>query len=280
MRKLIIALAALVALASCGPKEQKVMARFVPERCDDFVWENDYIIYRAYGPGLEWETISPGFDLWVKNVPELVADSWYEMELTGVQTYHLNHDGHGKDCYKVGRSLGAGASAPVVSGELVLSPKNYASWEIISSEPSKVVFALTYAPWQVGSDMVGLRKVITVEAGTRFCSVEDEYTGDFETLTVAAGVICHNVLESRVFPGGFAIWEEASDQGHEPEDGLIGLAVVMPEADSVTLEGPSGHAVALKTIHKGEKVSYRFGSVWSKAEIKTAQDWFNYVTIN
>ena len=55
MRKIILAIAALAAFAACSPKaeEAKVHARYVPERMDDFVWENDLVCYRVYGKALE-----------------------------------------------------------------------------------------------------------------------------------------------------------------------------------------------------------------------------------
>ena len=82
-------------IASCAPKEQKVMARFVPERSDDFVWENNYVCYRAYGEALEGNPTSPGFDIWVKTPGALVADERYRMELEEGLSYHIDH-GNGK----------------------------------------------------------------------------------------------------------------------------------------------------------------------------------------
>ena len=44
MKRFAVLLLALTALAACKPApEQKVMARFVPERSDDFVFENNLI---------------------------------------------------------------------------------------------------------------------------------------------------------------------------------------------------------------------------------------------
>ncbi|MBV5342917.1 DUF4861 family protein, partial [bacterium] len=37
-------------------------ARFVPERKDDFAWENDLAAYRMYGPALANEKPSNGVD--------------------------------------------------------------------------------------------------------------------------------------------------------------------------------------------------------------------------
>lgn len=288
MKRFFVIAALAAAVASCSSPEQKVMARYVPERADDFIWENDCIIYRAYGEKLEGETLSPGFDIWVKNTPELVANKWYEQELSGVKTYH--HDaGEGKDCYKVAVSLGAGASAPIVDGLFHFPTTNYRDWEIVSENPTKVVFALIYPAWNVNGNSVSLRKEITVETGSNFCQVTDYYSGDFETLTIAAGITRHEkvsedgnvsdaVEESLVTKDRFAFWEAASDQSVEPEDGKLGLGFIMPQTDSIVFNGPCGHALGYKTIKNGESLSYSFGCTWSKGNIQNWEDWANYVT--
>ena len=52
MKRILVLLAAAAALCACS-QEKKVMARFVPERSDDFVFENNLIAGRFYGKALE-----------------------------------------------------------------------------------------------------------------------------------------------------------------------------------------------------------------------------------
>lgn len=271
--------AAILVLASgCTAKspEKRAMARYVPERMDDFVWENDLICYRAYGPALEGNPTSPGFDIWVKLPGKLVADEWY-LEAQNDENYY-HHDHGGKDCYKVAVSLGGGASAPYLDGELVYPDHNWNSWEIIEDSDDQVCFELNYAAWKVGEMSVSLRKRITVTAGSYFCKCEDFYSGDFDTLTVAAGVFTHQVEKQLLLEDRFAIWEEASDQSIEPEDGMLGVAVMMEGAESVMpIFSQKPHLVCTKTIAQGESVTYYFGSCWSKGDIATAQEWFDKV---
>jgi hypothetical protein len=51
-----------------------VYGRHVPERYGDFGWESDRIAFRMYGKELEWETVSPGIDVWVKKVRYPIVD--------------------------------------------------------------------------------------------------------------------------------------------------------------------------------------------------------------
>lgn len=289
---LVVALGVML-YSCCCPKEKVVMARFVPERADDFVWENKLVAYRAYGQALEHELISPGFDVWVKDSARLCANEWYEMDINKRGSYHAYH--RGKDCYKVAVSLGAGASAPVVDGKFVFPSTNYRSWEIIQEKNDKVVFSISYPEWNVGGKMIGLTKTITVTPDTYFFKCVDSYTGDFDSLTVAAGLLRHSivdkesgiirsqVVEQMSDENMVVLWEEASDQSHEKEDALTGVAVYMPNADcavigqdvneTVLANSLENHALTYKTIRAGESIEYYFGSCWSKGDIKTFEAW-------
>ena len=91
MKKILFFLMALT-LVGCSPKEQqpKVYGRYVPERKDDFAWENEYAAFRLYGPALKPENPSNGVDLWLKNSPALVIDTMYGRELKDHRPYHIN----------------------------------------------------------------------------------------------------------------------------------------------------------------------------------------------
>lgn len=283
MKKILAIASAVLCMISCcnTAEEAKVMARFVPERADDFIWENDLVCYRAYGEALEGNPTAPGFDVWVKTPGALVANERYRLELEENLSYHIDR-GNGKDCYKVAVSLGAGASSPVVDGEIIYPATNYRSWEIVDSTATEVSFILHYPAWEVDGHQVALDKKITVTAGSYFCKAEDIYSGDFDTLTVAAGIFNHTPEDpdqtTVLGDNRLAIWEHASDTSIEPEDGMIGVAVVMPGAESICpLEANKPHLVATKTIVPGETLTYWFGSCWSKGEIKTAEEWIELV---
>ena len=139
MKRLLAIASLLLALAGCQTTpETQVMVRFVPERSDDFVFENNLIAGRFYGEALEGNPTSPGIDIWVKLPGRLVANEWYKGAMEDPDYYH--HDHGGKDCYKVAVSLGGGASSPLIDGKLCYPATNYRSWDIVESSPKKVVF--------------------------------------------------------------------------------------------------------------------------------------------
>ncbi len=282
MKHILTFLAAALLLAGCtSTPEQKVMARAVPERADDFVFENNLIAGRFYGKALEGNPTSPGLDIWVKLPGKLVADEWYKGAQEEPDFYHHNHGG--KDCYKVAVSLGGGASVPFIDGKLCYPATNYRSSELLETSPEKVVFALHYPEWEAAEGvMVSLDKKVTVCADSYFTAVEDCYSfSGADSLTIAAGFKLHSAQETvaETFDAAdrCAIWEKASDQSIEAEDGMIGVAVILPGAEKVCSCPELDHALLLKTIVSGQSVSYCFGSCWSKGDVKSHEDWFDLV---
>ena len=91
------------------PFPSKVSARYVPERLDDFAWENDKVAHRTYGPALgapaepgsgKEVLVTSGLDIWFKRVDYPVVDRWYNK---GHDHYH-HDEGEGMDmCNARGR---------------------------------------------------------------------------------------------------------------------------------------------------------------------------------
>jgi len=287
MKRIALLFIVAAAIAACAPKEKevKVMARAVPERADDFVFENNLIAGRFYGKALEGNPTSPGVDVWVKLPGALVANDWYAAAVAeggDANYYHKDHGG--KDCYKVSVSLGGGASVPFVDSTLCYPATNYRSCEVLSEGPEEVVFVLHYPEWKAGERTVTLDKKVTVLSDSYFCKVEDTYTFAGDSLEIAAGVFRHaengsiDVDEAESFGGDYyALWEHASDQSVEPEDGMVGTAVILPGADKVQLVDGGSHGVCLKKVASGQPLEYWFGSCWSKGEIPAANLWFDLV---
>jgi len=286
MKKLFLISLAVLTLAACSPKqkEARVMARAVPERMDDFVFENNLIAGRIYGKALEGNPTAPGIDIWVKMPGKLVANEWYAAAQSEPEYYHHNH-GDGKDCYKVSVSLGGGASVPYIDGKLCYPATNYRSYEIVEQTADKVVFVLHYPEWEAAEGVkVALDKKITVSADQYFSKVEDLYTfsGEgVESIPVAAGVFRHpsqeTIAEECSLSDRYAIWEKASDQSIEAEDGMVGVAVYVPGCEKVLVTEDGSHGLCVKNIKSGEPFTYYFGSCWSKGDVKTAANWFNMV---
>jgi len=246
----------------------KAYGRFVPERLDDYAWENDKVAFRAYGPALETAPgemlATPGFDTWVKCVDTLVVDARYKRG-----NYHHNY-GDGMDCYKVGRTLGAGASAPYVNDTLWLS-RNFTAWETLDNGPIRTTVKFAYAPFRVADKEVSLTKTISLDAHSHFNRIENVYEGDFTTLPVAAGFVRHDVKGLSSTENWLGFYEAASDSKQPEEDGDLYLGVILPGADFRA--EAAGHAIAIAEVENGVPMTYYAGSGWSQGGVEDMPDW-------
>lgn len=242
--------------------------RFVPERADDFAWENNRIAHRVYGPALEATgEISNGIDVWLKRTDSLVIDRWYA---PGTD-YHTDR-GEGLDCYKVGRTLGAGAMAPYEKDSLWLG-RNFVSYRVLDNGPVRVAFQLDYAPFRVDTVLVAERRTISLDANTHFNRITEEYTGDFERLKVAAGVVLRgpggrvlDILNKPIKVVGY--WEPLNTD-NEPDNGYTTIGLVFP--CEITVETGWGHLLASTEIPAGRPFTYQMGAGWSKSDVPTPE---------
>lgn len=258
-------------LPSSNKAESKVYARFVPERFDDFAWENDRIAFRMYGPALQAKgEISSGVDVWVKSVRDLVIDKWYKLD-----DYHADH-GEGLDYYKVGPSRGCGGLAVVDDGKIVVS-KNFTNWKIIANGPLRTIFELNYASLDIDGKSVTETKRITLDAGSNLNRFESTFTGDdLNELLCAAGIVQRDepgVFTADKITGIMSYWEPP-----HPEHGSIGCGIVCDPKIVADISRKDGHYWMQLNATIEKAVVYYAGACWSKGlDFNDADEWKVYL---
>lgn len=246
----------------------RTFARYVPERLDDFAWENDKIAFRAYGEALEGTSGDAyGFDVWVKRTTDLVIDRRYTHG-----DYH-NDLGDGLDYYKVGLTLGAGNNAPIGKSGIAYS-KNYHRYRILENGPLRTVFVLEYDPWLVDGTEVQADKKFTIEAGSQFYKLETTYYFDGkDELAVAVGIVDRPGKGTTFLDeqnGILAYWEP-----QHGKDGTTGIAVIGADLSEMSLQAEQW--ITQTKVTSGKPLVYYVGATWDKAgEITNAQQWINY----
>ncbi len=285
MRRMCFLLLAVSLLAACGQgydQKNKVSAFMVP-KSSDFVFENDVVCFRIHGEGVEDVLVTPGIDVWVKKPGALVARKWCHDDLRKKTRMEDDHDGMGRDCFRVGRTLGAGGSALLIDSTLVFPQVNYRSADILRHTADEFTFVLHYPGWKFGANQeVWLDKQITIKAGSNFCKVIDYYNGYFDEVTVAAGIALHDGAEafSDTLSNGVSLianWEYPSADNVTPEYGMIGTSVFSQEADSVIINGPGNNAVITKNVAPDEPFVYYIGSCWSLGNVSDKESWISLV---
>lgn len=262
-------------------------ARYVPERLDDFAWENDRIGHRTYGPALAAPAagtgkevlVTSGLDIWVKRVRYSIVDRWYNK---GHDHYHKD-EGEGMDLYNVGPSRGCGGIGvwDPATKQLYVSG-NYKTWKVIANGPVRAVFELTYDTWMANGVMVSETKRFTVDAGHNLDLIESTFA-----MTNAKEVVI-----------GIGLNKTPTDKGQDPHitttpnpvdasitqwvvqksNGDLGTAVVADPAAFQGFAADDRNELVLAKAVAGQPLRYLAGAGWSKAgEFTSAEAWNAYV---
>ena len=256
-------------------KEQfKAYGRFVRERSDDFAWENDRIAHRMYGTALETWKLEPltssAVDVWVKRVRRLVINDWYM-----VDNYHTD-TGEGADFYSAGTSRGCGGTGIWENGKLFVS-RNFTNSKVIANGPIRVMFELTYAPWDANGHMVSEVKRVTLDAGQNFDRFESYYKTDSGgPVTCAIGIKKWpgSNLQSNRKDGWLRTWEPLQ----KGQGGNLGCGIIIDPAAIVDVtEGGGNYLVVAKTPADQPAVYYA-GFGWDRSgDFAGVTEWDAYV---
>ncbi|HWL17135.1 MAG TPA: DUF4861 domain-containing protein [Opitutus sp.] len=266
----------------------KAFARYIPERLDDFAWENDKIAHRTYGPALaapdtekrgKEVLVTSGLDVWCKRVSYPIVDRWYNK---GHDHYH-HDEGEGMDMYQVGPSRGCGGTG-IWDGTTLAVGRNYKTWKIIANGPIRAIFELTYDAWDAHGRQVAETKRFTVDAGHNLDLIESTFKladGAANELTVAVGLN-----------------KNPADRGQDPQiqvsrskenasltqwvvqktNDSLGTAVVMDPAAFAGFAEDERNLLVLAKAKPGKPVRYLAGAGWSRAgEFTSEQAWNDYV---
>ena len=242
----------------------KTYGRYVPERLDDFAWENDKIGHRTYGPALAAPVVpgvpkevlvTSGLDVWCKRVNYLIVDRWYNKG----HDHYPKDEGEGMDMYQVGPSRGCGGTGVWVGKTL------YDAWDAAGTQVSEV-------------------KRFTVDAGHNLDQIESTFTvaaGGPKEITVAIGLNktpadknqdASVALTSSAATGTLTQWVTQKTNGE------LGTALIMPTGAFVGFAADALNELILAKATSGQPLRYYAGAGWSKAgEFKSQADWNAYV---
>ena len=260
--------------------ESKVMtySRFVPERIDDYAWENNKVAFRAYGPVAqqlveqhkEGGTLSSGIDLWFKKVDYSIIDSWYKKNVETPGYYHIEH-GEGYDPYHVGASRGTGG-AGIWENDSLQVAKNYISYKTIAKGPLRTVFELTYAPWS--SYGVHETKRISLDLDSNFSKFEISLRSDKKIPNYTLGITLHEKkgeVNINKVKGWFRHWE-AIDSSFVGEGIVLNPAIINTAFanDSKTPDQSN----LLIVLNPETKYTYYAGFAWTGSkQVSDVTEW-------
>lgn len=252
------------------PVVPRAHARFVPERLDDFAWENDRVAHRVYGPAIMSDAreklVSSGIDLWSKSAHKLVQDAWYRGG-----DYHKDK-GEGLDFYHVGKTRGCGGLG-VYDGKQLHTSRNFSGWKVLADGPLRTVFELKYDAWDAAGRQVTETRRISLDAGSNFSRVESVFgSPQAAPLTIGVGIVQREGQGHYAQGQGYmSYWEPAAG-----DNGSNACAVIVPAVAAYAVS--EGHYLALAGAQPKQSFVYHLGGAWSKSgDFADARAWEAYV---
>lgn len=259
---------------------RSVMAygRFVPEREDDFTWENDKVAFRIYGPSSGGQGPVSGVDPWFKKVDYSIVDKWYAEHMEG-QSYHEDN-GEGHDIYHVGPSRGVGGTAIWVDG-VAYPAAMYKSYEVHENGGEVVEFTVQYE-WDTPLGAVAESKTISLALGSQLYQVNSVFTldGELASLPIAIGLATHDeaaAVSSNRDTGRISAWEVMQGNG-------VGTGVLMATGRTQEIlhvpseEKDASHIWLITASDDDGGLSFSAGFAWEAAgEISSSDQWNEYL---
>lgn len=264
--------------AAAAEPETMAFGRFVPEREDDFAWENDKVAFRVYGPSSSGKGQVSGVDAWLKKVPYSIIDKWYAGHQEGI-SYHKDH-GEGYDPFHVGDSRGVGGTAIWVDGVAWPAGK-YDSYEVLESGGETVSFRLQYA-WDTPLGAVTESKTVTLALGEQLYRAESMFTLDGEpaSLPIAIGLTTHDEKAQVSGNGelGRISTSEVIDEQAVWTGALLDPARTLEVVHVPSEEKDASHIWLLTTTSEQGELGFRAGFAWEAAgDIASFEHWNDYL---
>ena len=260
-------------------------SRIVPERTDDYTWENDRVAFRTYGPEAErlvvagepGGTLSSGIDAWFKRVEYPIIDKWYAANDKEPGYYHIDH-GEGYDPYHVGASRGIGGTGVWMQDSIYVS-RNFISYKRIATGPIRTVFELSYAPYEVKGQQIQETKLISLDLGSNLSRFEVSFNSDQELPNAVVGITLHDQkgeVTSAPEQGWVRYWEPMD--GSELGLGLVMDPEVIQEVKERRTSTPDQSHILILANPKEEKLTYYAGFGWKKSgQFNSVEEWDQYL---
>ncbi len=263
--------------------ETHCYSRFVPERTDDYAWENNRIAFRTFGPtaqkmseeNIKGGTLTSGIDAWLKRVEYPIINKWYKKHLSGEASYHKDN-GEGLDNFHVGTSRGIGGIA-IKTNESYATSKNFIAWKTITNGPIRTSFELIYDNWEVNGKVISEKKIISLDYGQNLSKFSIKLNG---SNTISAGITLHKKegeITANLNSGWVSYWE--------PHDGsALGMGIITNTKnvngvdEHVSNEKDKSNLFLELKRNDNSLFSYFAGFGWKKSgQFESKDEWNNYL---
>ncbi len=233
-------------------------------------WENDVVGFRNYFDARN------GMDIFGKFNQEMV------MEKVGIsQDYHFKQD-WGQDILRVGTSLGAGALALEINGQLHrVAPEADGTFEVITQGPVRSILRLRYNNWKVGDKTYDLVHDIAIYAGKWYYESTVYFPGHAGETTLVSGITTIDLGDRDAYmkdnQAKVTIVATHGPQAYEHEN--LGLAVLLSNSYfsgigrlNADATGINNSVLVKMNVKDTNRVTFRFYSGWELSDERFASE--------
>lgn len=257
-------------------------SRFVPERIDDYTWENDKVAFRVFGPvaqkmfedGVEGGTISSGVDCWLKRVEYPIINKWYKKNTEGTGSYHED-TGEGLDNFHVGTSRGCGGIAVRIDTSYYIS-KNFISYKTLTTGSIRTSFYIEYADWDAGGNVIKESRIVSLDRGQNLSKFEITLIGSTH---FSVGLTLHDKkgeTTDNKEKGWISYWE--AHDGSELGTAIVTQPEVIIATEKYETEQKDLSNSFMQLKLENNKAIYYTGFGWKKSkQFDSKEDWHNYL---
>lgn len=268
-----------------------------PERFDDFCWENDVVGFRAYGPALQDKGERGfGYDLFLKRGTPLPVISHlyalhFDKDLSAMvsrlknegraeeakdwrnaHSYHIDN-GYGMDCYAVGPTLGAGATA-LVDGDSILYPWCYRDFEILDEGPIRFTVSLTFRPTVFRGDTIVENRIISLDKGSNLNHTRITYRGLDTPSPMVMGIVIHD--DGPTTASAENGYMSYLDPTNGSDNGEVYMGAVFPDRPAsiaVENDGKVRHLISHSCYDPSKPYEYFWGFGWNRGNVPSLDSW-------
>jgi hypothetical protein len=230
-------------------------------------WENDRVGFRNYFDERN------GMDIFGKTTEVMV------LENVGInEDYHALQD-WGMDILKVGASLGAGAIALELDGDLHrVAPGSDGSYKLVTNGPLRSIFQLRFDNWNIKGNQFRVLHEITIYGSAWYYKSNVSVESDVQEVNIVTGITTLDLDEKQAnftdYENGIVSLSTHGQQAIEGE--YLGMAVMLETDDYLDYEyldanAPDiNHTFAIRMKPGQSSVSYKFYSSWEVSDERFA----------
>jgi len=244
-------------------------------------------LFKYEGPGWESEKVGYRFYLDWRNATDIFGKKKDTLILAGVgvhdtsakdDSYHQMQD-WGMDIFKVGNSLGIGATGMMIDGKVIMISETDSIYcEINENGPVRSAVKTSYFGWKAGEKKYNIESELSITAGSRLTKSKIKISGNPPNIVTGLAKYPGTFYFKSEMKGDWSYIALYGNQTLVSDNDKLGIAVFFRTEELKELtEDELSHIVVLEPDNN--KTEYYFCAAWEQEQhgIRNLEEFKNYL---